>query len=159
VPARRILIAVGWAVSLALGSSLALAADASGPPLGAYTGLIALGGGGHLAITIKVDSPSTTGSVEADCGAPRGNHTVTDAWDSRILQLNAGNFSFAHKAKIHVLTTKPTGALIGKSRRKALVQFSGVYANDQYTGTVTIAGSPCAATAYTATLLAGPAPG
>jgi hypothetical protein len=158
VAARRVTVAIGSSLVLALTGATGLA-SAAGPLFGAYTGSKLLPGSGHLEITIHVDDPTTTGAVQADCGRPSGSHVVTEDWDSAIIPFHHGGFNFSGQAKVNRITTTSTGAIVNKSHYRASVRVNGHFADRRFAGTVLISGSPCGGTSYTARRVPPPTPG
>jgi hypothetical protein len=155
VGAGRPMLALGAIVAFLLAGSTALASGA-GPRFGAYTAHKTLPNAGHLGVSISVDDPTTKGSIQADCSKPNGNFVLIHDWVSAILPLRHGSMHFDGVAKVNLITTTHTGAILKQSHVRTNVHVTANFAHGKFTGSVRIGGSPCQGTSYSATLVEPP---
>jgi hypothetical protein len=158
-PVRLVTAATIVAIALVFRASSALATAAARPQFGVYTANVAIGGVGHLEVSIHVLDPPTKVTLTFACGEPRGRDTVTEVLNSAPVVVRGGAFSLTGTASLSRFTTlTENNALVKRSSVKATVDVRGAFtARGHFVGTALLGGSPCNGTSYTAPRLAGPA--
>jgi hypothetical protein len=149
----RVAAVLAVALVVAGSATVAYAGALAGPKaLGIYTATQPVRGA-KLSINVSVTDPASKVGVVVQCAVPKGSKTVSAVWTSGLLPLHGGSFSYHGTAKLTQQTMVLGANYILKPKKyTGAVSATGSYNNGAFTGKVSVAGSPCSNTSYTAKL-------
>ena len=157
----RVTAAILIVLTVVVSALPAHAATVTKPYFGAYEANVVLGGGGQLEGEISVLYPTNHVSLEFSCAKPMGADSISAEMSTPPIPLRNGTFRFDATVKLtRFLTVRANNLILKQSFYRASVDISGTFVakRDQFSGTASLGGTPCGATAYTAVRKAAPAP-